>query len=371
MNAIARASLYYSEGSSDKEYHAEIVAIPGGNVVNFRYGRRGGTLTTGTKTTAPVDLVQAQKIFDKLIKEKTTKGYTPDLSGAAYQGTENAGLKTGFTPQLLNPISEAEAMRLIEDDRWAAQEKMDGERRAAHAVAGGVTGMNRKGLSVPLPQAIASELQHIEAKNGAILVDGEMIGDILYVFDLHVYKGERIHRIPWLTRMLLAGEALAGCRQIKPVSVAVTPDMKRNLWDRVKAAHGEGVVFKLLGCPVKEGRPNTGGDWLKFKFTESASCFVMEANSGKRSVRIGLLESSNHTNAVDGRMMIPVGNVTIPTNHAVPVAGDIVEVEYLYAYKGGSLYQPVYRGKRVDLDINACTTGQLKYKPEGREEDDA
>jgi len=44
MNAIARASLYYSEGSSDKEYHAEIVAIPGGNVVNFRYGRRGGTI---------------------------------------------------------------------------------------------------------------------------------------------------------------------------------------------------------------------------------------------------------------------------------------------------------------------------------------
>jgi len=111
MNAIAKTSLYYSEGSSDKEYHAEIVAIPGGNVVNFRYGRRGGTLTTGTKTSVPVDFAQAQKIFDKLIKEKTTKGYTPDLSGAAYQGTENAGLKTGFTPQLLNPISEAEAMR--------------------------------------------------------------------------------------------------------------------------------------------------------------------------------------------------------------------------------------------------------------------
>jgi len=90
MNAIAKTSLYYSEGSSDKEYHAEIVAIPGGNVVNFRYGRRGGTLTTGTKTSVPVDFAQVQKIFDKLIKEKTSKGYTPDLSGAAYQGTENA-----------------------------------------------------------------------------------------------------------------------------------------------------------------------------------------------------------------------------------------------------------------------------------------
>ncbi|MDD5301201.1 MAG: WGR domain-containing protein [Gallionella sp.] len=148
MNAIARTSLYYSEGSSDKEYHAEIVSVADGNVVNFRYGRRGPSLTAGTKTSEPVDFAQAKKIYDKLVKEKTSKGYTPGVSGAAYQGTENAGLKTDFTPQLLNPITEDEAMRLVEDDRWAAQEKMDGERHAAHAVAGSVTGMNRKGLLV-------------------------------------------------------------------------------------------------------------------------------------------------------------------------------------------------------------------------------
>jgi len=370
MKAIAQTSLYYSEGSSDKEYHAEIVEVTGGNVVNFRYGRRGAALTAGTKTSVPVDFAQAKKIYDKLVKEKTSKGYTPDVSGAAYQGTENAGLKTDFTPQLLNPISEDEAMRLIEDDRWTAQEKMDGERRAAHAVAGNVTGMNRKGLSVPLPKPLADELQDIEVASGAIRVDGEIIGDILYVFDLHVHKGERIHSLPWLVRMRLAAVVLAGCKQIKPVPVAVTTEEKRDLWNKVKLAHGEGVVFKLLKCPVKEGRPNTGGDWLKFKFTESASCCVMEVNSGKRSVKIGLLDSSDRPDVIEGQMMIPVGNVTIPPNFEVPAAGDIVEVEYLYAYKGGSIYQPVYRGKRIDLDISACTTGQLKYKPEGRDEED-
>ncbi|MDD5300561.1 MAG: WGR domain-containing protein [Gallionella sp.] len=331
MNAIVRTSLYYSEGSSDKEYHAEIVEVAGGNVVNFRYGRRGAALTAGTKTSAPVDFAQAKKIYGKLVKEKTSKGYTPDVSDAAYQGTDNAGLKTDFTPQLLNPITEEDAMRLIEDDAWAAQEKMDGERRAAHADAGSATGMNRKGLSVPLPQAIADELQPIEAVSGTIRVDGEIIGEILHIFDLHVYRGEHIHSLPWLSRMLLAGEVLAGCRQIKAVPVAVTTEEKRSLWNKVKTAHGEGVVFKLLDGKVKEGRPNTGGDWLKFKFTESASCFVMEVNSGKCSVRIGLLDSSDRSNAVEGRMMILVGNVTIPPNHAVPAAGDIVEVEYLYA----------------------------------------
>ena len=45
MNTIENISLYYAEGHSDKEYHAEIVEVAGGNVVNFRYGRRGGALT--------------------------------------------------------------------------------------------------------------------------------------------------------------------------------------------------------------------------------------------------------------------------------------------------------------------------------------
>jgi hypothetical protein len=68
-------SLYFREGSSDKVYHAQIA--PDGNdlySVNFQYGRRGSTLQAGTKTTAPVALVQAQKIFDKLVAEKGPKG---------------------------------------------------------------------------------------------------------------------------------------------------------------------------------------------------------------------------------------------------------------------------------------------------------
>lgn len=365
MNAIAKTSLYYSEGSSDKEYHAEIVSVAGGNVVNFRYGRRGASLTAGTKTSAPVDFEQAKKIYDKLVKEKASKGYTPDVSGSAYQGTENAGLKTDFTPQLLNPITEDEAMRLIEDDRWAAQEKMDGERRAVHADGDNAIGINRKGLIVPLPESIATELQLIAAHSGAIRIDGEIIGDILHVFDLHVHRGISLHASPWSKRIRLAQIVLVQCELIKTVPVAVTSVDKRALWNKVKAAYGEGIVFKRLNSPVTENRPNSGGDWLKFKFTESASCFVLEVNSGKRSVKIGLLDSSVHPNVIKGKMMIPVGNVTIPLNHAVPVAGDIVEVEYLYAYKGGSLFQPVYHGKRADLDSNACTTGQLKYKPEG------
>ena len=369
MKAIAQTSLYYLEGSSNKEYHAEIVSIAEGNVVNFRYGRRGGALTTGTKTAKPVDFALAKKIYDKLVKEKTSKGYTPDISGTSYQGTENAGLKTGFMPQLLNPINKQEVIRLIEDDRWIAQEKMDGERRAAHADTSCVMGINRRGLSVSLPQPIANELQSIAARTGEILVDGEIIGNILHVFDLHIYKGQRIHTQSFLERMRLATESLVGCNFLKVVPVAITTDQKRDLWNRVQLAHGEGLVFKLKDSQVIPGRPSTGGDWLKFKFTASASCVVMQVNSGKRSVKLGLLDIEPFDS--NSNPWLSVGNVTIPQNHDVPATGDIVEVEYLYAYQGGSLFQPVYRGKRTDLNTNACILGQLKFKPEGLEDDDA
>ncbi len=369
MRAIERTSLYYSEGNSDKVYHAEIVEAGGGHVVNFRYGRRGAALIAGTKTYVPVDFAQAQKIYDKLVKAKTAKGYTPDVSGSAYQRIDNAGLKSGFLPQLLNPISEVEAMRLIENDLWAAQEKMDGERRAALSEVNQTIGINRKGLVVPLPQAIADELKVVADHRGPIFVDGELIGDTFWVFDLHVRK-EHVQALPWIVRMRLAESALTGCKQIKTVPVAITTAEKRSLWNQVKAAHGEGVVFKRLNAPVSVGRPNTGGDWLKFKFTESATCCVLEANTGKRSVKIGLLDG-DRLDVITGQTVVPVGNVTIPPNHDVPAAGEIVEVGYLYAYLGGSLYQPVYLGKRSDLGIEACTTSQLKFKPVGRDEEDA
>jgi bifunctional non-homologous end joining protein LigD len=364
MRTIASTSLYYAEGSSNKEYHAELVEVEGGNVVNFRYGRRGGALSSGTKTSTPVDFAQAKKIFDKLIQSKSAKGYTPDVSGVAYQGTERAGLKSDFSPQLLNPISEEEAQLLLNDNQWAAQEKMDGERRAAHADGGGVFGLNRKGLVVPLPQAMADELKRLADSQGAIRLDGEIIGDVLYVFDMHIHRAIRLHQEPWIKRMELAAKDIAECKFLKPVPVAFTSSDKRNLWDCVRFAHGEGVVLKRLDSVVTAGRPNSGGDWLKFKFKASASCSVLKANAGKRSVQVGLQDGA-------GQPMIPFGNVTIPPSHDIPEAGDVVEVEYLYAYPNGSLYQPVYRGKRSDLDAVACSTAQLKYKPEDRDNDEA
>lgn len=113
-------------------------------------------------------------------------------------------------------------------------------------------------------------------------------------------------------------------------------------------------MFKRLDSPHTPDRPASGGDQRKFKFVETATVQVIGMNEGVRSARMGLYDS-------DGNLA-EVGNVTIPPGAAAPSAGDLIEVRYLYAYQGGSLYQPVYLRERVDLDNSAAVIEQLKYK---------
>ena len=85
-------------------------------------------------------------------------------------------------------------------------------------------------------------------------------------------------------------------------------------------------------------------------------------SSPKRSIGIDLFDEEGE--------VVHVGNCTITCNYDIPNLNDLVDVDYLYAYRAGSLYQPVYRGVRTDLDVSACSTSQLKYKPEGGDDDE-
>jgi predicted DNA-binding WGR domain protein len=76
MQLIQRKTLVYQAGSSDKVYEVDLCAVAADRyLVNYRYGRRGGALKEGSQTPAALDLGAAQKVFDKLVASKTTKGY--------------------------------------------------------------------------------------------------------------------------------------------------------------------------------------------------------------------------------------------------------------------------------------------------------
>lgn len=76
VNIVKEANLHFYEGSSDKVYHASIQESGSGYVVFFSYGRRGGHMTEGYKTNSSVSMVEAEKIFDKLVSSKVKKGYS-------------------------------------------------------------------------------------------------------------------------------------------------------------------------------------------------------------------------------------------------------------------------------------------------------
>jgi bifunctional non-homologous end joining protein LigD len=359
MSEPQKISLFYSEGKSDKEYHASLEAKDNGFIVNFAYGRRGSTLTTGTKTEKPVPFEKAKAAFDKLVNEKLAKGYSPGESGTPYQHTDKEQRQTGILPQLLNETDDVE--QWINHPDWWAQEKFDGKRVLIRIDREGVTGINRSGLTIGLPlpiiEAVSGTVEIFKSEN--TVLDGECIGDTFHTFDLlfHAATGGDIRDLSYDVRLLRLIRLLEPNKNpnIQLAHTATTPNAKRTLYNRLRDENREGIVFKNKDAAYKAGRPSSGGSQLKFKFTATASCMVSRVNGSKRSVALAL---------IDGHKSIGVGNVTIPPNFKIPAPKSIVEVRYLYAYKGGSLYQPVYLGERDDIDVKACKLSQLKYKSE-------
>jgi bifunctional non-homologous end joining protein LigD len=347
-----RVSLYYREGSSDKVYQAAIEAAGSRFVANFAFGRRGATLTTGTKTSAPVDYPAAKKIYGKLVGEKKAKGYTEGENGTPYQHADKQA--SGILPQLLNPIEEAEVELLLRDDNYCAQEKFDGRHLLVRKQEEQLEGINKKGFIVGLPQTVANEFRSL---SGSFIPDGESIGDDYHAFDLLECHGENLRGLPYRIRLARLVDLLLLTRSdfkyIRLVPTAFNTHEKTALWERLKRENSEGIVFKRLDAPYAPGKPNSGGPQLKFKLVATVSAVVVKINT-RRSVELGLFK---------GRSLVSCGNVTIPANHEIPTVGTIVETRYLYASKESDvLYQPVYLGPRDDVDPGECLVSQLKFK---------
>jgi bifunctional non-homologous end joining protein LigD len=354
-----RITLYYREGSSDKVYQATIEPKGELFIVTFAFGRRGSTLSIGTKTSSPVDYETAKNTFDKLVREKTAKGYTPGENGTPYQHSEKADQVTGILPQLLNPIEYTEVKRLLKDPAWCVQEKFDGKRTLLQKNGETVTAINRKGLAIGLPSPIAVSAQKITRD---FVIDGECVGDVLYAFDLLELTGEDYRSKPYQRRLVALARLIdaPGVAHIELAETTTDSDNKERQFTHLRAEKREGVVLKRLDAPYAPGRPASGGPTLKHKFYATLSAVVAKVNP-QRSVELRLLGQDGWQSA---------GNVTIPPNHPVPKLGQVVEVRYLYAFsESGSIYQPTYLGVRSDTGVEECTRSQLKFKATEAEEE--
>lgn len=365
-------NLHYLGGGSDKIYNLFLKGTSGSNTfsVSFEYGRRGSTLTTGTKIQT-TDEDKARRIFDKLRGEKIGKGYKDITGGAAKKEFTKSskpfsvtvyGVNTPeFYPQLLKEASPDAVEDLINDPLYCAQEKHDGERRMLYVSDKLITGINKLGKEVKLSDKIIAELVLLEGVD--YILDSEIIGDTCYIFDYidikildskTSIKPEAYYQRYNKVLNLITKNPLYKFQYLKIVPTAWVKEDKQVLFKERQLDNSEGIVFKRIDEFYEQGRK---GNQYKFKFTESCTCEVAGHNE-KNSVSLHMFDYSKSK----AGEVIPVGNVTVYSNQTMPAIGSFVEVRYLYAYKGGSLFQPVLLRSRNDVTSDDCDISQLKYK---------
>ena len=358
---MEKISLYFKEGSSDKEYH---VTLDGGSVT-VHYGRRGSALTSLTKCEgcAPE---KALKVYQQLIKEKMAKGYQLGEGDVVYSASVDPN-QVDYHPQLLNEIDEDFPDKWIQDDDWLMQEKEDGRNIGIIVKDGKAIASNKRGLAISIPEMIIKAIEQANIYTDMTLC-GEIIGDTFKVWDI-INCPKLSYDTPYLKRYSILGNLIRRINNnvIQHTKTAITMEEKIALFNEMHDNNAEGVVFKRKDSLYKPGRPNSGGDQLKFKFTATCSVIVGKQKIDKRSVEMFLYEDK-YVDDNGRNPLISVGNVTIYPNQEIPKVGSICEIRYLYAFKGGSLFQPVFKEIRDDVTEEECTTAQLKYKRELEEE---
>lgn len=192
-----------------------------------------------------------------------------------------AGRKdTGLRPQLLTPITEEEAVKYLTDDLWCVQEKKDGKHGMIKKTGITVIAANKQGLEMSIPASVADAVLQFLIGIDAV-IDGELIGDKFYIFDLLEYAGTDYRQYNYNMRYEKLKSLLPNgqfyCLILVPMYVGTKE--KTDFFFATKAAKKEGVVFKRLDTPFKEGKPEVGGDMVKCKFWATLSAIVDETET--------------------------------------------------------------------------------------------
>ena len=362
--SLPNVTLYFKKGSSDKVYSVWIseTETTGHYKVLFEYGPRNKTQTRGVKVDNQT-FDDAKKVFDKLVTRQLKRGYTYGEAKVPAGSPQIESKQTNWFPQLLVEVDQETLIQTYRD--WTAagrfmmvQTKHDGERRGVITANGNLTGANRKGFSKEIAEDIQDSLKVLAEELKLIgILDCEDMGDHYVIFDYiasdcESFSGRAIKLTAMLRHILYKGlENLI-------VDLPVLIYSEEQLIDFIEAAkdrNEEGIVARPADLEYSEG---INKECLKLKFWDAATVKVISHHATKRSVRVGVLDA----NLPENDQWIDVGSCTIPPNKSIPEPGDLVEIRYLYAYPGGSLYQPIYKEPRSDVTAEDCRIAQLKYK---------
>jgi len=353
--------LYFQQGSSDKVYHLQLEGGQEQWSVNAQWGRRGSALQSDTKVNS-VGYAEAKRVYDRILREKTGKGYriaqaTTNGDAPIAIGLPSVKEDSGHAPELLTAIEEPEALQLVQDESWWFQQKFDGRRLAVQKTDDQYSGINKLGQFIPIDSRLTKSLESVQAQE--FLVDGEITDSRFYLWDILSINGDDLRIQPYEIRYARLGLVFRGVDEaLRVCETAMTPQTKRAFVKTMHDTRAEGFVCKNLNAAYAGGR---AGQHFKCKFVTTASFIVgpklaSRAADGHRSIALYL---------VQGERQRFVGTVGVPERYALPRDGQVVEVRYLYCHPGvdGKLIQAKYFGQvRDDVARGDCTVSQLKLK---------
>lgn len=369
MTVIKETLLFAPSSGGGKEYKVLLTADGSGTYAVDAYYGPAGNLRQCAAQGSGLTIEAAEVLYFKAIKKKANGSgssvYTVtsqvDNSGGDPIDTSAFGslqpareVSSPYQAQLLTSLDdESELRRQLRSGAYIAQVKADGDRVMCHSKDGVITFFNRKGqVRMGSNPAI---LAAVEKLDGDFFLDGEIVGETYYLFDF-LRKGKHdLRDISYETRFLFLLKHIANAESsIKAVKTVLPEDgfdAQWALFEEIRDTGEEGIVLHLA---VAGHEPGKNHRHLKFKLKERSTCIVGSVNQ-KRSVSLLLIDDSG--------VKVDVGNCSVPVNYEIPAPGDLVEIEYLYKFEAGSLFQPVYKGKRSDIDQEECTLSQVRrYK---------
>lgn len=222
-------------------------------------------------------------------------------------------------------ISQKDAAELIVDERFCAQEKLDGKRCVIFCERGNLRAESRSEREMKLPAKVRAQMPVRD-----FIIDGELVGDDFTAFDIVSIDGESVEVLPYSHRLEML--ASLGAPMIE---TSYSSEDKAALLARVRKASGEGGVFKRLSAKYKFAR--AFNDQFKFKFWRSDS-FVVTEWDGFSAVHIS-------------RRGINAGKVAVLGYRELPKIGNIIEVKFQERTAAGKLRHPQFIGVRDDLTL--------------------
>ena len=236
-------------------------------------------------------------------------------------------------------------LSLLRNEKWGVEPKYDGIRTLVH-IHRGVQWRNRNDeeLTKPTPAAVTDALN----LPGAFILDGELVGDVYYVFDLPHFKHDVTHA-PFAQRRELLREVieLIDHNDIRLTPHATSTMDKVNMDARARADRWEGLIFRQRDAPYQPGRRSV---YLrKHKFIHTADVIVSALGKERESATLVLIDGAGSD--------VEVGRASIMGKDRIQV-GDVVEVAFLHA-NSGRLTQPRIMQVRTDKEPRECSLTQL------------